>query len=179
MNPTRRQIIQIASAGAAGVCGIPVLSQGIKSDIQKGDLLMSAKGDIKQPLKVQDIPIGVKPVLAYAMDPATQKLRDATRMDKLLLLRFDEADLTPEAKAIAVSGVLAFSAICTHQGCEVTEWSKNDKSLLCFCHLSKFNPLQTGSVVKGPASKSLPWIGLTSDSDVLAINSGFSAKPGA
>ena len=179
MNPTRRHIIQIASAGAAGVCGIPVWAEGIVSEIQKGDQLMAAKGDNKQPLKIQDIPIGVKPVLAYAMDPATQKLRDTSRMDKLLLLRFDEAELTPEAKAIAVSGVLAFSAICTHQGCEVTEWSKADKSLLCFCHLSKFNPLQTGSVVKGPASKSLPWIGLASDNEVLVINSGFSAKPGA
>ena len=42
MNPTRRHIIQIASAGAAGICGIPVWADGIVSEIQKGDQLMAA-----------------------------------------------------------------------------------------------------------------------------------------
>jgi hypothetical protein len=50
----------------------------------------------------------------------------------------------PNVSPLFWAGVLAFSAICTHQGCDVTEWSKGDKSLLCFCHLFLFPLLNAG-----------------------------------
>lgn len=47
----------------------------------------------------------------------------------------------------------AFSSVCTHQGCAVTEVSGTN--LLCPCHGSEFN-LATGAVTNGPASSPLP-----------------------
>ena len=46
----------------------------------------------------------------------------------------------------------AFSAVCTHQGCLVSEIKGDD--IDCNCHGSKFS-IKDGSVVNGPATKSL------------------------
>lgn len=46
----------------------------------------------------------------------------------------------------------AFSSICTHAGCPVTEVTD---SIGCRCHGSKFS-LTDGSVLNGPATKPLP-----------------------
>jgi len=47
---------------------------------------------------------------------------------------------------------VAFSAICTHQGCPV---KVAGVELHCPCHGSKFNAL-TGAVLGGPAAQPLP-----------------------
>lgn len=49
--------------------------------------------------------------------------------------------------------VVAFSAVCTHQGCPVMV--AKPAELDCPCHGSKFNAL-TGAVLNGPATKPLP-----------------------
>ena len=49
--------------------------------------------------------------------------------------------------------VVAFSAICTHQGCAVAIAKPTE--LDCPCHGSKFNAL-TGAVLNGPATAPLP-----------------------
>jgi Rieske Fe-S protein len=47
----------------------------------------------------------------------------------------------------------AFSATCTHQGCQVS--SVKDAEIVCACHFSKFS-ISDGSVDGGPASRPLP-----------------------
>ena len=49
--------------------------------------------------------------------------------------------------------VHAFSAVCTHQGCTVSEVSGG--TINCPCHGSKFD-VATGAPVAGPASSPLP-----------------------
>jgi len=57
--------------------------------------------------------------------------------------------------------VVAFSAICTHQGCIVVP---EKKGLNCPCHQSLFDPA-TGAVLKGPATEPLPPVTVTLDGD--------------
>ncbi|WP_077799563.1 Rieske (2Fe-2S) protein [Streptomyces sp. JHA26] len=47
----------------------------------------------------------------------------------------------------------AFSAVCTHQGCIVSD--VRDGAVLCACHGSRF-AITDGAVEQGPATKPLP-----------------------
>lgn len=47
---------------------------------------------------------------------------------------------------------LAFTAVCTHQGCVVSEIVEN--AIVCPCHGSEFS-IEDGSVLKGPAGSAL------------------------
>ncbi len=53
--------------------------------------------------------------------------------------------------------VVAFSAICTHQGCTVTPAKS---TLYCGCHEAVFNT-DTGAVISGPAPSPLPKVAVT------------------
>jgi Rieske Fe-S protein len=60
------------------------------------------------------------------------------------------------------SGVHAFSATCTHQGCTVTQVS--DGRIRCPCHGSQFDA-RTGAPVVGPATRPLPPVPITVEGD--------------
>jgi thiosulfate dehydrogenase [quinone] large subunit len=48
------------------------------------------------------------------------------------------------------TGVFAYSAICTHQGCTVA-YSASSKTMKCPCHQAEFDPNKSAQVVNGPA----------------------------
>jgi len=47
----------------------------------------------------------------------------------------------------------ALSAICTHQGCLITQYDPSNEHFVCPCHGSAFN--LNGQVVNGPAQRAL------------------------
>ena len=57
-------------------------------------------------------------------------------------------------------GVLAYSAICTHQGCTV-DYLKAGKKLVCPCHSGSFDPFNSGKVVAGPPERPLDKIAVS------------------
>lgn len=52
------------------------------------------------------------------------------------------------------TGVFAYSAICTHQGCTVG-YSAANKILACPCHGAEFDPFNAAKVIAGPAQRPL------------------------
>ena len=50
---------------------------------------------------------------------------------------------------------VAYSAVCTHQGCDV---AYKDGNLACPCHGSIFDPADGAAVIAGPAQRPLPEI---------------------
>ncbi|GAA2583243.1 Rieske (2Fe-2S) protein [Dactylosporangium fulvum] len=60
----------------------------------------------------------------------------------------------------------AFSSICTHQQCVVSEVT--DGTIHCKCHGSTFSAAD-GSVTNGPATKGLPEKQLKIDGDTIAL----------
>ncbi|MFY0406515.1 Rieske (2Fe-2S) protein [Solicola sp. PLA-1-18] len=60
----------------------------------------------------------------------------------------------------------AFSAVCTHQGCLVSEIVEN--AIVCKCHNSEFS-IEDGSVITGPASQALAEQPVTVANDVVTL----------
>ncbi|GAA4717293.1 Rieske (2Fe-2S) protein [Nocardioides conyzicola] len=59
----------------------------------------------------------------------------------------------------------AFSAVCTHQSCLVSQVA--DGTIDCLCHGSKFSD-QDGSVVNGPATSALSEVTIAVDGDTIS-----------
>jgi len=54
------------------------------------------------------------------------------------------------------TGLVAYSAICTHLGCTVLPQLSAQGNIVCPCHGSIFDPVNAGAVVHGPANRPLP-----------------------
>jgi Rieske Fe-S protein len=146
---------------------------------QPGDRLVrvDAAGAVK-PLRVEDIPRETRPLQAFPFDAAKKLTRNGSRLNKVLLLRLPPESMDAVTRERAADGVVAYSSVCTHQGCEVSEWMTQDKWLLCFCHFSKFNPAASCEVMGGPAPRSLPALALKSENGELVVVQKFSSAPG-
>jgi len=55
------------------------------------------------------------------------------------------------------TGVFAYSATCTHEGCTVA-YQSSKKSLYCPCHGAEFDPFKNGGVITGPTRDALPTV---------------------
>ncbi len=146
---------------------------------QPGDRLVSAEADNDvTPLRPEDLRPGDEPTLAWAFDPARHVPRDGTRLNQVLLMRFDAASLGADEKARSADGVVAFSAICTHQACTVTDWIVAKQVLQCPCHQSQYDPRHGARVVAGPAPRPLPALPLSLVDGALVIAASFTGRIG-
>ena len=176
VSETRRKVVKIAAAGFATPWALTAGLAHAKP--MPGDRLVEddAEGTPK-PLRASDLRPG-KPLLAFPFDAAKGEVRNDSRLNKVVLMRFAETEMNAETKARSAGGVVAFSAICTHQGCDVKTWLPKEQALVCFCHSSKFLLLDGASVASGPALRALPFLPLSLDGDQLVIAGPFSAPPG-
>ena len=93
-------------------------------------------------------------------------VRDGSKLNRVLLIRLPES-------------VVAFSAICTHEACSVSQWLPAEQRLLCPCHFSKYDVRDGGAVAEGPAPRNLPSLPLRIEGNgELVVDGGFSAQPG-
>ena len=143
---------------------------------KEGDLLVKVGDAGATPLAPGDILPDAKQTMAWAMDPADKTVRSGSRLNRILLLRIGAGTLSPETKQNAAGGVLAYSAICPHAGCDVTDWLPQEFALLCSCHSSKFDPKDGAKVLDGPAPVGLPALPLQVVEGRLVVAKPFSAK---
>ncbi|MDM0117777.1 Rieske (2Fe-2S) protein [Variovorax sp. J22R133] len=175
-DPGRRLALKaVAGAAFAASTGL-VWADG--DGPKAGDQLVQVDDEGKKPLASADIKVGEKPVIVYPYDPKAKALRDSTRLNRILLVKLDPSSLDAATAARAADGIVAYSAFCTHQGCDVSSWVAADKSLLCFCHFSKFAPHQEAAVTAGPAPRPLPALPIRVDGGTLVVAGSFNAPPG-
>lgn len=94
--------------------------------------------------------------------------------------------LPPGRAGWAPGGILAYSKICTHAGCAVALYRKPTfatvearPALVCPCHYSTFDVFTGGTVLYGPAGRSLPQLPLEIDpAGNLRAAGNFSARVG-
>lgn len=96
-----------------------------------------------------------------------------------LLVRFPETEYGNGTDlAYTVDGYAAYSKICTHAGCTVSD--REGETLVCPCHYGKFDPTNGAAVTGGPPPRPLPQLPITLASEGHLIATGdFDGHVGA
>jgi len=150
-----------------------------KARPQRNDRFVFAGGDRKgQLITLADLPAGGTPLVAYPMDPATRIVRDDSRLNQVLLVRLDPNRLNSDTRARAADGIVAYSAVCTHTGCDIWDWQPASSTIKCPCHFSEFDLKESARVLNGPAPRRLPALPLKVVDGMPAVASGFVGRPG-
>ena len=88
-----------------------------------------------------------------------------------LLVRFPEDAYGGATRMEStVGGYAAYSKVCTHAGCMVSD--RDGETLVCPCHFGKFDPTGGASVVGGPPSRALPQLPITLSSEGVLVATG-------
>lgn len=145
---------------------------------QEGDLLVKLGDTGHTPLTPADIPVASIQTLAWAMDPSDKTVRSGSRLNQVILLRFDPTTLAPETRARAADGVVAYTAICTHEGCDIDNFLASEQVVSCSCHFSTFDPRDGARVVEGPAPRVLPALPLKVAGGKLVVAQPFVGRVG-
>jgi Rieske Fe-S protein len=145
---------------------------------KEGDLLVRVGDSSATPLTPEGIPLAAMQTMAWAIDPKDRTVRSGSRLNRILLVRFDPEKLSAETRLRAAGGVVAYTAICTHTGCEVIDWLPEEQLLHCPCHYSRFDPKDGARVVDGPAPRTLPALPLQVVEGKLAVAKPFMTRVG-
>jgi Rieske Fe-S protein len=173
----RRTVLLGGSAAlAAGVSGPDGARASTQPDLlamQPGDRIQLIKGPLRDQLLTPDMLVAADaPIEAFPFSPADGVLRRKNRLNRLLVLKLDPAEMDADTAGRQASGVLAFSAICTHRGCTVSSWMQEERFLRCHCHLSQFDALSSGNITRGPARRALPMVPLALDAEGYIVAAG-------
>ncbi len=140
-----------------------------------GDTFVFSVGAKKgRDVMLTDVVVDVPPIPVLAKNPATGKVRQDdgdTDHATVLLYRVAPEKISADIKDETVGGVLAYSAVCTHQGCLLTKWDAAHKQFLCPCHAGTFDPLQGGANTGGPHTRTLPQVPLKAVGGKLVVAS--------
>ncbi len=135
----RRRFLQ------GGVAGLAVAS-GLAPAIKPGEAEAATKDASPNYPSVDIVPLAsIPPGAEIAFDYPDEN-------SPAVLLRLDqpaEGGIGPD------KDIVAFSMLCTHKGCPLN-FLADQKSLVCPCHWSSFDPAKAGRLVIGQASQSLP-----------------------
>lgn len=156
----------------------PALADPASERPKEGDFLVAAESEKTSALELKDIPLGGPPVLAWPMDPTSNVIRNESRLNKVLLLHLDPTALVGVTQERAAEGVIGYSAICPHAGCEVNVWSAEQQVLECSCHFSHYNPREAAAVIDGPAPRPLAALPLKLVDGKLVVAKPFTGRVG-
>ena len=182
VNLCRRQAILGAALALSPLLNIPARADDQPDETEKGpqpgDHLVFLGGPKKdQPARVEDLELGGEQMQAYPADPKGL-VRDGAPLNLLLLVRVGVDGLDEQTRKLAADGVVAYSAICTHQACPVIQWSTEKKAMVCSCHGSTYDPRNSAKVIFGPAPLPLAGLPVKSENGLLIVAGGFNGPIG-
>jgi rieske iron-sulfur protein len=186
-DPVRRSLLLTALAAGACVAAKRVVAEedqpGSDERPQKGDLLVYSEGEHEdEVIRPGDLRPGGPPLHAWPKNPKSSVIRKGSRLNEIVLVRLDPGELDDDSRSRSADGIVAYSLVCTHAGCPVSEWVKSDvgeKNVLkCPCHNSEFNPRESAQVVFGPAPRRLAALPLSIADGSLTVAGAFVGKVG-
>jgi Rieske Fe-S protein len=182
----RRSLLLTALATGACMATKSVVAEdepGSDQRPQKGDVLVVSEGEHEgEVIKPDDLKVGGPPLRAWPKDPKTSVVRNGSRLNEVLVIKLEASELDDTTRARAVDGIIAYSAICTHAACPVSEWVKAEQGaknvFKCPCHNSEYDPRQDAQVVFGPAPRPLAALPLVLSDGTLTVAASFAGKVG-
>ena len=121
MSPiTRREFIKLVNKGLVATGAAAILGPVVAYFYPSN--LQETPSEPVRVCKVDELPVGESKTIAYGRYPA-------------LVIN------TP-------TGLVAYSAVCTHFAC-IVKWEASKEKIYCHCHDGYFDP-QTGQVLAGP-----------------------------
>jgi Rieske Fe-S protein len=174
-----RRTILGACLGLAQWSILPAHAEdGTATPPQPGDHFVFLTGPKKgEVVRIDDLPLGGPQVQAYPADRAGV-VRNGSRLNLIILARIGSDGVAEETLAGAADGVVAYSGVCTHQGCPVNMWSHELGAFVCSCHGSVYNPKDSAEVLDGPAPRRLPQLALKAEDGIPVVASTFSGRVG-
>jgi rieske iron-sulfur protein len=171
MDVSRRSLLDRGVSAAAALI-LPVPGKpDTRVGPRIGDVFVTTSDPHGSPVQSDAVREGDAPVLVWPRDPESGRTRSGTRLNQALLLRIHDAD-GQQAR------IVAFSAICPHAGCLVSQWIRAASRLRCPCHGSEFDPAHDGEVVAGPSPFPLPRLPVKTVKKLITVAGPFSAPPG-
>ncbi|HEY7632515.1 MAG TPA: Rieske 2Fe-2S domain-containing protein [Thermoleophilaceae bacterium] len=172
---TRRRLVYGSLGTALGALGLAAIAPAVSlgpvfdtdelrnSPWRRGKRLVTQDGT---PLRADKIEQGT----FYTAFPEHSSRSDIAAPVVIVRLEPSELKLPRSRRGWAPQGILAYSKICTHAGCALGLYRKPTfppvepgPALVCPCHYSTFDVADGGSVVFGPAGRSLPQLPLMVD----------------
>jgi ubiquinol-cytochrome c reductase iron-sulfur subunit len=133
------------------------------------------------PIRPEDLPIGglvsAVPSNLLEVEKAEHNF-NARGKAAIFLVRMDPADIrTQQGDGWDYQGILAFSKICTHNGCAISLYEHRTHHLLCPCHQSTFDLADSANVIFGPAARAMPQLPIGVDEEGYLIAKSDFAEP--
>jgi ubiquinol-cytochrome c reductase iron-sulfur subunit len=184
---TRRALVRNSLIGAIALTPVPavVLFRDLAPDAEPNDLLRHTlwgknvrltRDPSGTPIKASEVTYGS----AFHVIPETlidhEEYLEEKAKAAVLVMRLRPEDLkeADDKKDWSYDGIVAYSKICTHVGCPVALYEQQTHHLLCPCHQSQFDVSEGAKVIFGPASRPLPQLPITVDSEgYLVAKSDF------
>jgi len=167
---TRRRLLRWAIRLGTGAFSLALLLPALAlrtltrevQEVTAGDTLVYASGD------QAGLPVAVA---ALAPGTAVQAFPEGKSGNERNLIE------VVRLAAELPTGLVAYSAICTHLGCTVMPQLSAQGYIACPCHGSMFDPAAAAAVVHGPANRPLPALPIAVSSDGVVRAAGGFAGP--
>jgi rieske iron-sulfur protein len=175
---TRRDLLALGALLGSGLplCVTRALAEPADERPQAGDQLVAIGAAEPVALPPGDIP--ASQILAWPMEPGSNTVRSGSRLNKVLLVRLDPATLAAPTLERSADGVVAYSAICPHAGCEVDGWVAEQRILECPCHNSRYDPRDAAAIIDGPTTRALAALPLKTIDGKLTVARPFIGRLG-
>lgn len=189
---TRRKFINVAMGTTAAVGGVSLLSTlGTANPVfrltrnkmppLKGDVLVHAQESKEgQIIKVSDL--GPQLVRAWPMgkdENGQDVIRKGDPNNILALYRFPRGQIAaPTNLDATVDGeIVAYSDVCTHAGCSVSDSDINAGQMKCPCHSGQYDPKLGAKVIGGPPPHPLAQLPIALQGENLVVTGFFLSFP--
>jgi Rieske Fe-S protein len=187
-NQSRRDMLKstctlVGATALVSIGGsVKAFAEPQKDAPQVGDVFVFTDGPKKgSVVMVDDVVLDAAPLTVMPKDP-NGAVRDGENFTTLLYRVAKDkvpADMAPDT----IDGLAAWSAVCTHQGCLMTEVHKASEAVnafgfICPCHDAIFDPLQEGKNTAGATSATLAYFPIKSDGGKIVVKDLPSAHVG-